>query len=219
MEFKFEKVNAAKIHDAFSGVSLMEVNNTISSNLSPQELKVYDRAIQKVMTKKTLNRNDLRVLDKVDLVTMEKHKMCLKDSLVTKARIKAAKRYRMKFIDRDGLVDHMNSALEIMNSCNQDEFIVDPIMNCLEGNMCSDCLNKLNEASFKIANQIPLTEDDVWIMQEALSIIFEELGYSFEGTRIGNALIEACDELGIAYNGLSGIIPSDSNQSSAHRYH
>jgi hypothetical protein len=37
-------------------------------------------------------------------------------------------------------------------------------------------------------------------MQEASSIVFEELGFSFDDSEIGNALIEACDRLGIKYN-------------------
>ena len=38
---------------------------------------------------------------------MREHGMCLKDSAVTKARLKACRRYGINFIDRDGLVDHM----------------------------------------------------------------------------------------------------------------
>jgi len=61
--------------------------------------------------------------------------------------------------------------------------------------MCSDSMNKVHVASFKIANDIPLTEEEVWIMQEATIIVFEELGYSIEDSEISDALIEASDRL------------------------
>jgi hypothetical protein len=134
-----------------------------------------------------------------------------------KPSVEVAKRYGIKFIDRDGLVDHMNMALGIAG--DEDEAVVDPIMECLEANICSDYMDKVHEALFKIANQIPLTEDDVWIMQEASSIIFEELGFSFDDSEISNALIEACDQLGIKYNGHSGINSDSPIRPNAYRYH
>jgi len=85
--------------------------------------------------------------------------------------------------------------------------------------MCSDCIDKVHHASFKIANQIPLTEDDVWIMQEASSIVFEELGFSFDGSEIGDALIEACDRLGVKYNCHSEMNSDSPARSNAYRYH
>jgi hypothetical protein len=150
---------------------------------------------------------------------MDVHGICLKDSKVTKARIKAAKRYGMQFIDRDGLVDHMNMALGLTDESSEDEAEFDPIMECLNANMCSDCMNKVHQAAFKIANQIALTEDDVWIMQEASSIVFEELGFSFDDSEIGEALIEACDRLGIKYNCHSEINSDSSIRQNAYLYH
>ena len=216
---KLGMISADKIMLSGSGIALLDVHSTIKEGLSQEELALYTKAINKVNQSKKLNRKDLKVLDRIDQLTMDVHGLCLKDSQVTKARMKAAKRYGMQFIDRDGLVDHMNMALGLTDECNEDESDFDQIMECLEANMCSDCIDKVHEASFKIANQIPLTEDDVWIMQEASSIVFEELGFSFDGSEIGDALIEACDRLGIKYNCHSEMNLDSPIRPNAYRYH
>ena len=212
-------ISADKIMLSGSGIALLDVQRTIKKELSTAELALYSKAINKINQGVKLNRKDLRVLDRIDQLTMDVHGLCLKDSQVTKARMKAAKRYGMKFSDRDGLVDHMNMALGLTDECNEDESDFDPIMECLEANMCSDCMNKVHHAAFKIANQIALTEDDVWIMQEASSILFEELGFSFDDSEIGDALIEACDRLGIKYNRHSEMNPEGLARSNAYHYH
>lgn len=216
---KLGMISADKIMLSGSGIALLDVHSTIKEGLSQEELALYTKAINKVNQSEKLNRKDLKVLDRIDQLTMDVHGICLKDSQVTKARMKAAKRYGMKFSDRDGLVDHMNMALGLTDECNEDESDFDPIMECLEANMCSDCMNKVHHAAFKIANQIALTEDDVWIMQEASSILFEELGFSFDDSEIGDALIEACDRLGIKYNRHSEMNSDSPIRPNAHRYH
>lgn len=216
---KFGMVSADKIMLSGTGIGLLDVHSTIEEGLSQEELALYTKAINKVSQGVKLNRKDLKVLDRIDQLTMDVHGICLKDSQATKARIKAAKRYGMQFIDRDGLVDHMNMALGLTDDSSEEEAEFDPIMECLNANMCSDCMNKVHQAAFKIANQIPLTEDDVWIMQEASSIVFEELGFSFDGSEIGDALIEACDRLGIKYNCHSEMNSDSPVRSNAYRYH
>lgn len=216
---KFGMVSADKIMLSSTGIGLLDVYSTIDDGLSKGELILYTKAIRKVNKGEKLNRRDLKVFDRIDQLTMDVHGICLKDSKVTKARIKAAKRYGMQFIDRDGLVDHMNMALGLTDECNEDESDFDPIMECLEANMCSDCMDKVHQAAFKIANQIALTEDDVWIMQEASSIVLEELGFSFDDTVIGEALIEACDRLGVKYNCHSENNLDSPIRPNAHRYH
>ena len=213
---KFGMVSADKIMLSGTGIRLLDVSSTIKEGLSQEELALYTKAINKISQGVKLNRKDLKVLDRIDQLTMDVHGLCLKDSKVTKARMKAAKRYGMQFIDRDGLVDHMNMALGI--SGDEDEDFFDPIMECLEANICSDYMDKVHEASFKIANQIPLTEDDVWIMQEASSIVFEELGFSFDDSEIGNALIEACDRLGVKYNRHSEMNSDSPIRPNGYRY-
>jgi len=216
---KFGMVSADKIMLSSTGIGLLDVHETIKEGLSQEDLELYTRAINKVSQGVKLNRKDLKVLDRIDQLTMDVHGICLKDSKVTKARIKAAKRYGMQFIDRDGLVDHMNMALGLTDESSEDEAEFDPIMECLNANMCSDCMNKVHQAAFKIANQIALTEDDVWIMQEASSIVFEELGFSFDDSEIGEALIEACDRLGIKYNCHSEINSDSPIRQNAYLYH
>ena len=216
---KFGMVSADKIMLSGTGIRLLDVHSTIEEGLSQEELALYTKAINKVSQGVKLNRKDLKVLDRIDQLTMDVHGICLKDSKVTKARMKAAKRYGMQFIDRDGLVDHMNMALGITDDSSEEETFYDPITECLEANMCSDCMDKVHQAAFKIANQIPLMEDDVWIMQEASSIVFEELGFSFDDSEIGNALIEACDRLGIKYNCHSEMNSDSPIRPNAHRYH
>jgi hypothetical protein len=106
MEFILENVEA-KIDDVDSDNIFFEVNQTIVSNLNEQELKFFRNAIQKVSSKKILNRNDLKIFDKIDALTMEHHKMCLKCSLLTKARVEACEKFKIPFNDRDGLQAHM----------------------------------------------------------------------------------------------------------------
>ena len=216
---KLGMVSADKIMLSGTGIGLLDVHSTIEEGLSQEELALYTKAINKVNQSEKLNRKDLKVLDRIDRLTMDVHGICLKDSKVTKARIKAAKRYGVQFIDRDGLVDHMNMALGLTDDSSEEEAFFDPIMECLNANMCSDCMNKVHHAAFKIANQIALTEDDVWIMQEASSILFEELGFSFDDSEIGDALIEACDRLGIKYNRHSEMNSDSPIRPNAHRYH
>jgi hypothetical protein len=215
---KFGMVSADKIMLSGTGIRLLDVHSTIEEGLSREELALYTKAINKVSQGEKLNRKDLKVLDRIDQLTMEVHGICLKDSQVTKARMKAAKRHGMQFIDRDGLVDHMNMALGLTDDSREEEAFFDPITECLNANMCSDCMDKVHQAAFKIANQITLTEDDVWIMQEASSIVFEELGYSIDDTLIGDALIEACDRLGIKYNCHSEMNLDSPIRPNAHRY-
>ncbi len=90
-------------------VSALDTTHSISKNLDKRELTIYMSAIAKVQTNQKLNKNDVKVLDKIDVITMNAHGFCLKDSLVTQARIKACKRYGISFNDRDGLVEHMNA--------------------------------------------------------------------------------------------------------------
>ncbi len=107
MEYKTEMVPLSKIDDGFSGVSLASAFESILKNLTPQELDSYTNACMKVVLGEKLNRGDAILFNKIDAITKREVGMCLKDSKVTKARLKACKRCGVEFIDRDGLVDHM----------------------------------------------------------------------------------------------------------------
>ena len=92
-------------------LSALDATRTISKNLDKRELTIYMHAIGKVHAQQKLNKNDVKVLDKIDAITMNAHGFCLKDSKVTQARIKACKRYGIRFNDRDGLEAHMNAMI------------------------------------------------------------------------------------------------------------
>lgn len=111
MEYKTEMVAIENITDAYSLVSISDVYETLQKELSVAELKKYSISCLNVMMGAKLSRSETILLNKIDEITMREHGMCLKDSAVTKARLKASRRYGMKFIDRDGLVDHMKMML------------------------------------------------------------------------------------------------------------
>ena len=95
------------LKDAISGVNLADVYATIMGKLNKREQVLYATAVQHAMQKVPLSRLELTMLDRVDEITMKEHNMCLKDSVITKARIKACKKFKINFNDRDGLVEHM----------------------------------------------------------------------------------------------------------------
>lgn len=107
---QFAMVPASKVF-CTDNVSALDATRTISKNLDKRELTIYMHAMGKVQTKQKLNKNDVKVLDKIDAITMNTYGFCLKDSKVTHARIKACKRYGIRFNDRDGLEAHMNTWL------------------------------------------------------------------------------------------------------------
>ena len=108
MEKQIEMVSLDQLLDGYSMVSISEVYETLEKELSAAELKKYSMSCMNVMMGAKLGRSEAILLNKVDEITMREHGMCLKDSAVTKARLKACRRYGMKFIDRDNLIDHMN---------------------------------------------------------------------------------------------------------------
>lgn len=109
MQVKFEMVPVEKIAlgDESNSVNLLDVVNTFKSSLTARETEKYLEANLKIVTGRTLAREDVLLYDRIDAITMEKHGLCLKDSKVTKARLKACRKYSIKFNDRDGLIDHM----------------------------------------------------------------------------------------------------------------
>ncbi len=111
MEYKTEMVSLKEMLDACSLVSIGDVYATLQKKLGAAELQKYSISCLNVMMGKKLSRSETILLNKVDEITMREHGMCLKDSAVTKARLKACRRFGMKFIDRDNLIDHMKTML------------------------------------------------------------------------------------------------------------
>ena len=109
MQVKFEMVPLSKLFlgDEVNPVRWTDVIDSVQNSLSSKENEAYFEANIKVMTGRVLSRKDVLLYDRIDAITMEKYGLCLKDSKVTKARIKACRIYSIKFNDRDGLIDHM----------------------------------------------------------------------------------------------------------------
>jgi hypothetical protein len=113
MQYTTETVAIDNVIDAYSLVSISDVYETLQKYLDTAELQKYSMSCLNIMMGAKLSRSETILLNKVDEITMREHGMCLKDSAVTKARLKACRRFGMKFIDRDGLVDHMKMMLAL----------------------------------------------------------------------------------------------------------
>jgi hypothetical protein len=96
-------------------VSLLDMSRGVFDKLNQRDVIFYIQAMSKVQNKRPLSRSDLAIFNKIDKMTYKKFHMCLKDSVVTKARIEACKSFGIQFIDRDGLVEHMNLSLGMVH--------------------------------------------------------------------------------------------------------
>lgn len=198
---KFDMVPASKIMLSPGGVSLLEVNRTISEILNETELATHSRAINKVMEGKKLNARDLKVLDKIDEITMKAHGMCLKDSLVTKARIKACKRYGVEFIDRDGLIDHMDMMLGTSKSVDELKFsdeIVDMFIQALGLGVAE----KFSEAVLHAYADVQLGIEELVALAKVKRFSEETLQLTITGKKVLKAIEEACSHLGVNFETL-----------------
>uniref|UniRef100_UPI004048857E hypothetical protein n=1 Tax=Polynucleobacter sp. TaxID=2029855 RepID=UPI004048857E len=206
MEMKLEMVPVDKLTDAYSGVSMIDSAQTVLNGLSKSELDRYGKAMNKIERRQTLNIKDLNVLDKIDKLTFEAHGMCLKDSLVTKARIKACKKYGLKFIDRNGLVDHMNQVMSSSFNAKQEELSDEElkarigcfIMDRLGENRFQDFLNTLERSVSK-----GLDIEDLQVLSEVEYFTCKELGFSIFNSAIQKAINEACIKYGFKFDELS----------------
>lgn len=111
METKIELVPIRQVLISENELTWTDVINTIHKNLTYPEQQDYLKACRKVISSEKLSRSDAILFNKIDEITMREHGLCLKDSAVTKARLKACRRFGMNFIDQDGLVDHMKMML------------------------------------------------------------------------------------------------------------
>lgn len=111
MKTKIELIPIMQIRDAENELTWTDVIDTIHGSLSKYEQQAYHNACTKVILREKLSRGDAILFNKIDEITFRIHGLCLKDSWVTKARLVACKRFGLKFIDRDNLVDHMKRML------------------------------------------------------------------------------------------------------------
>jgi len=205
METTVKMSSVANVFDSYSGVCLADTGETIQANLSSDELLRYCHAMMKVEKQQVLNRKDLAVLDKIDAITFEHHGMCLKDSLVTKARLKACKKYGVNFIDRDGLIDHMSAMTSTHSSNNLD--VTESELNLQIGYFLLDRLGESRFQDFsltigRVLKKQPLSRKDLEVIYEVESLFLEELDSSTRSGALQSAIDEACERLCLDFESL-----------------
>lgn len=196
-------VPVGKLYDEESGVRLADTSETLMENLSKAEKERYSKAMIKVNRHETLNRKDLALFDKIDALTLEYHGMCLKDSLVTKSRIKACKKHGIQFNDRDGLVKHMNYMLgtqeEDFDEISSDQ---EKLGILLLSKLGEERLYEFANAFNSIRANIALTKADLEVLKEADQIFVSSIKASMIYGQVLEAIDEACDRLGIIFANL-----------------
>lgn len=205
MLIKKEMVPAANLYAAGKGDAFTDISEWLMAKLNKAEKKRYAKAMIKVDGQVTLSRKDLVLFDKIDVLTFVHHGMCLRDSLVTKARIKACKKYSVQFTDRDGLVEHMHLIEEIHqigkvdHICSEAE-IFDIFLSSRLG---ADKYHQFLQAISNILTNTDLTRANLEVLKEADSYMVS----SFKGTIIHSRILEAinsaCNQLKINFNDLS----------------
>lgn len=206
MGLTIDKSKLENVVDTYSGIRLTDTAMTIQSHLNKQELFRYTKSMNKVEMLQGLNLKDLKVLDKIDALTFELHGMCLKDSLVTKARLKACKKYKVKFIDRDGLVDHMNCMLPKSdihktksNNCELiGKFFIEKLGN--------DSPYKLSKVLQKLGHREDLDFADLNFLSEMEAVTSRELDWTITDPELIEAIKKACKKLGIYFQNLQQVI-------------
>lgn len=205
MQFRQKMVPVGKLYDAGSGVRIADTSETLMRNLSRSEKERYSTAMIKVDRQQTLSRKDLALFDKIDALTFEHHGMCLKDSLVTKARIKASKKYGVQFIDRDRLVDHMHCMLGSQAAEAFDESVSnnEKLAILLLSQLGEERFYEFVKAFSSIRSNVALTKANLEVVKEAEQICVDFLKASMIHGRVLEAINEACDRLGVAFKELN----------------
>jgi hypothetical protein len=201
MQFTQEKVKLSNAIDGFSGQNLLDVNTTITNSLERTELHIYSRAIGKVLNKENLNRDDLKVLDKIDTLTYEKHGMCLKDAAVTRARLKACKKYGMQFIDRDGLVVH----LQMMTNLNQEKTAAHKFGAYMADKLGADSIEAFYKAMHKVKRGVDLDINDLKTFDAIEEIAEKKFNWCIRDEKVQIARKNASDKLGMKFVDLSKV--------------
>lgn len=206
METTVSMTKLSNICDAYSGVCLADTSSTIASYLSKPELIRYSRAIAKVQTQQKLNLKDLNVLDKIDALTYEHHGMCLKDSLVTNARLNACKKYGVEFVDRDSLVEHMNCMLPSENPREKKATFYKGLGEFFTEKLGSDHPYKLRTVLEKLDQKRDLDLADLIFLSEMESVASQELDWTIINAELITAIDKACKKLGIYFQNLQKVV-------------
>lgn len=206
METTTTMPKVSNVFDAYSGVRLTDTSSTIASHLSESELARYGRAMFKVRELKNLNLKDLGILDKIDALTYKYHGMCLKDSQVTKARLKACKKYKVEFIDRDGLVEHMNCMLPISGDQEQESKHAREIAEFFIEKLGDDLPVKLRNVVVKLNAKEDLALGDLTFLSDMEMVASQELDWTIMNPELEEAISKACKKLGIYFQNLQKVV-------------
>jgi hypothetical protein len=195
----------SSVFDAYSGVNLAETTRTIQINLNKHELLRYAKAMVKIEVLQNLNLKDLHLLDKIDALTYKHHGMCLKDSLVTKARLKACAKYKVEFIDRDGLVDHMNCMLPSEYSRNKGSNFKRELAEFFIKRLGKDSPGKLRNILIKLDSVEDLDLADLKFLSDMEVVASQELDWTIINPELIEAINRSCKKLGIYFQNLQQV--------------
>lgn len=206
MEMKQVMVPVADIYVTDSGISLLDSARTLVENLSKAEINRYQYALSKIGKGITLNRKDLALFDKIDALTHKHHGMCLKDSKVTKARIKACNKFNKTFVDRDHLVDHMNIMLSEADEEQSEVEFYEAFGEFMASRLGADAMYELHDLIGRVNEGVDLSLSDLEILSKLEEIVFDELGWSIGCEDIKNAISKASKKLGVFFPNLQGLM-------------
>lgn len=200
---KFAMVPANKIIVAPNGPHLVEVTSTITKELNKRELGAYSKAIDKVVNKKKLNLLDLKIFDKVDEISMAAYGLCLKDSLVTKARLKACKRYKVIFNDRDGLLDHLRMIEGVVQTVDEEQEEQNMFDQFIEI-VGYETAESFADAACKVRDGEILNIKDLEAISKIASCSSISLSSLLRDTKSKKAIQKACADYGLNVNDILG---------------
>lgn len=206
MEMKQAMVPVSNVYDAYSGVCLLDSTNTVVENLSKAEVKRYQYALSKVSRGVTLNRKDLALFDKIDAVTFEHHGMCLKDSQVTKARIKACNKYNKQFIDRDHLVDHMNFMSPDADEEPSEVGFYKAFGEFMASRLGIEAMYELHDLISRVEDGGELTLADLELLSKLEEVVSDELDWTIVNEGIKSAIDKASKKLGVYFQNLQKVV-------------
>ena len=107
MKLLFDQKPAENVMIA-NGVTLLDCQTVIHKSMNLGAFIDYAFALDQIQLGNPLTESDLELFDHVDKVTNKYLGVTLKDSMVTRARVDACKRFGIEFEDRGGLIDHMD---------------------------------------------------------------------------------------------------------------
>ena len=187
----------SNIKDIFFDTNAAEMHKTITSGLSKQERLRYSHTVRKAAHGRVFNLKDLKILDKVDELIMQKHSLCLKDDLVTKARINACKKYNMQFIDRDGLEDHMHKFFRGANESKENIEMDAKLVYLLVEKLGENFVHEFANTVFKIIKKTKLTFDDVRLPEQVERVLNRELDATMLTDDLRLQINAAAEEFGV----------------------